>query len=326
MVVESNPTKTNAMSNSSSGGGISLAMEDDHESLSPLHCFMRRYCVEAFCASEQDLTVPRYGKSHSGKVGVGQVGIRCLHCVHRPAHERQERAVCFPSSLKNIYHSIETWQRRHSLVCQDLPVWIKKSMAELMLKSRAGAGGRRQYWEESARRLGMETTLQGVRFFHAPTLSRASDPVAVPGGTAMTTTEEVPSVPVVHEADTFLITHYLYTLLEQMESCRFSEEDRTGGRSKVKNCPVGFPGMQCKHCRGKAGFGRYFPTTATALASANSDRNIFNHISKCRACPVQMREELCLLQKQHATCKNRRGSRKQFFESVWRRLHQSQQN
>jgi hypothetical protein len=233
--------------------------------------------------------------------------------------------VCFPSSLKNIYHSIETWQRRHSLVCQDLPVWIKKSMTELMLKSRAGAGGRRQYWEEAARRLGMDTTPLGVRFVTAPTLGRVPFPVQDgAAAVAPTAASEVPSIPVVHEADTFLITHYLYTLLEQMESCRFSEEDRTGGRSKVKDCPVGFPGMQCKHCRGKAGFGRYFPTTAQALASANSDRNIFNHIVKCRVCPVSIREELLLLQKQHASCKNRRGSRKQFFESVWQRLHDSQ--
>lgn len=129
------------------------------------------------------------------------------------------------------------------------------------------------------------------------------------------------AVPIVQEQDKALVTEYLYMLLEQMESCRFTEQDRTGGRSKVKDCPVGMAGMQCKHCRGKAGFGRYFPTSVQALASANSDRNIYNHIAKCRKCPVAVRENLQRLQKEQATVKNRRGQRKQFFECVWMRLH-----
>ena len=298
-------------------GSVSLALPEDSESLSPLHCFMRRYCVEAFAASEDDLSIPRYGKSHSGRVMVGQVGIRCIHCKHLPARDRQERAVCFPSSLKNIYHSIETWQRRHAQVCSNLPIWIKRSMVELMQRSRAGAGGRRQYWEESARRLGMETTCHGVRF------------VRVPGDFGIETVEneapglieESPSLPIVHGKDRPLVTEYLFMLLAQMESCNFTERDRSGGRSKVKDCPVGFPGMQCKHCRGKAGFGRYFPNSVQALASANSDRNIFNHIVKCRKCPPQIREDLRRLQREQASMKNRRGQRKQFFESVWTRMH-----
>ena len=105
------------------GTTVSLALPQDSQSLSPLHCFMRRYCVEAFAATEQDLSTPRYGKSHSGRVRIGQVGIRCVHCKHLPPRLRSERAVCFPSSLKNIYHSIETWQRRHS-VCNKFVVCV----------------------------------------------------------------------------------------------------------------------------------------------------------------------------------------------------------
>lgn len=133
------------------GGAISLHTPEDDDVLSPLHCFMRRYCVEAFSATEEDVATPRYGKSHSFKVTVGQVGIRCLHCKHLPIDKRAERAVCYPSSLKNIYHSIETWQRRHSSACKQITPWVRKSITGLMLKSRTRAGGRRQYWEDSAR-------------------------------------------------------------------------------------------------------------------------------------------------------------------------------
>jgi hypothetical protein len=133
------------------GGSVSLHTPEDDDVLSPLHCFMRRYCVEAFSATAEDVAIPRYGKSHGFKVEIGQVGIRCLHCKACAPGKRAERAVCYPSSLRNIYHSIETWQRRHSLVCKKITPWVRKSIMELMESSKTRAGGRRQYWEDSAR-------------------------------------------------------------------------------------------------------------------------------------------------------------------------------
>lgn len=292
-------------------GCISLSLPEDDDVLSPLHCFMRRYCVEAFTASNRDIATPRYGKSHGVKVVEGQVGIRCLYCKDRPSGSRPERAVCYPSSLKNIYHSIETWQRRHSLVCADIPEWIRKSMMDLMESSKTRAGGRRQYWEDSATRLGMVDTDAGVRFCRSPGV--LEDKPASPTNTG--------SQKVVVEEDKEMVTDYLFLLLDQMETCQFTEEDRTGGRSKIKNNCVGFPGMQCKHCKGKAGFGRYFPTSVSALALANSDRNINNHIQKCRRCPTQIKNELVRLSKDQSQGKNRRGLRKLFFRKVWERIH-----
>lgn len=297
-------------------GSASLSLSEDDDVLSPLHCFMRRYCVEAFSATPEDVSTPRYGKAHGVKVVVGQVGIRCLYCKHRPVYQRPERSVCFPSSLRNIYHSIETWQRRHSLVCTDIAPWVKKSMTELMESSKSRAGGRRQYWEDSAERLGMVDTPEGVRF--------SRPPGAIICAPAQHQCHRIPdhlAEPVVREQDRIMVTDFLYLLLEQMESCQFTEEDRIGGRSKIKDNDVGFPGMQCKHCRGKAGFGRYFPSSVGALALANSDRNIYNHIQKCRRCPHQVKTELIKLSKVQSQCKNKRGLRKLFFKRVWERMH-----
>lgn len=292
-------------------GCVSLSLPEDDDVLSPLHCFMRRYCVEAFTATEEDVATPRYGKSHGVKVVVGQVGIRCLYCKCRPVGKRPERAVCYPSSLRNIYHSIETWQRRHSLVCSDIPAWVRKSMVELLESSKSRAGGRRQYWEDSAIRLGMVDTPQGVRF------SRTPGDIEVP----LSGNNGFESKNVVKEEDREMVTDYLFLLMDQMQTCQFTEEDRTGGRSKIKNNCVGFPGMQCKHCHGKAGFGRYFPSSVNALALANSDRNINNHIQKCRRCPPQIKAELIRLSKDQSQGKNRRGLRKLFFQRVWERMH-----
>lgn len=293
-------------------GCISLSLPEDDDVLSPLHCFMRRYCVEAFTATPEDVSTPRYGKSHGLMVVSGQVGIRCLYCKCLPVGKRPERAVCYPSSLKNIYHSIETWQRRHSLVCSEIPAWVRQSMLELMESSKSRAGGRRQYWEDSAIRIGMVDTPKGVRFSRSP--GAIEKPLAVKDSNSLEPQK------IVEEEDREMVTGFLFLLMDQMETCQFTEEDRTGGRSKIKNNDVGFPGMQCKHCNGKAGFGRYFPASVSALALANSDRNINNHIQKCRRCPSQVKNELIRLCKDQQG-KNRRGLRKLFFRRVWERMH-----
>mmetsp|Transcript_31147 Transcript_31147/g.73421 ORF Transcript_31147/g.73421 Transcript_31147/m.73421 type:complete len:650 (-) Transcript_31147:206-2155(-) len=302
-------------------GSVSLHTPEDDDVLSPLHCFMRRYCVEAFSATPEDVATPRYGKSHGFKVEVGQVGIRCLHCKDLPPDKRAERAVCYPSSLRNIYHSIETWQRRHSLLCKCITPWVRKSILELMESSKTRAGGRRQYWEDSARRLGMVDTSQGVRFCRKPG-DLGPIPSSVSGRAPGD--QQVPQhkpEEVVRQEDKDLVTDYLFLLMDQMQTCRFTEEDRTGGRSKIKNNEVGFPGMECRHCQGRAGFGRYFPSSVAALSLANSDRNVYNHLQKCRKCPESIKAELVRLQKDQAQSKNRRGLRKLFFNRIWKRMH-----
>ena len=165
-------------------------------------------------------------------------------------------------------------------------------------------------------KLGMINTSHGVRFARPPGYTGLcrirSYQVA-----------EFRSAPVVRDSDRELVTEFLFLLMEQMQTCQFAKEDRSGGRSKIKDNDIGFPGMQCKHCHGKAGFGRYFPTSVHNLSLANSDRNIYNHIQKCRRCPVYIKAELDRLSRYQGQCKNRRGSRKLFFKQVWGRMHGS---
>jgi hypothetical protein len=241
---------------------------------------------------------------------------RCLYCKDLPISKRPERAVCYPSSLRNIYHSIETWQRRHAEKCHRITPWVRKSIQELMETSKTRAGGRRQYWEDSARRLGMIDTTYGVRFSRPP-----GDIGPVETEPDKPEEELSTAKPVVREEDKDLVTEYLFLLMEQMQTCKFTEEDRSGGRSKIKDNEVGFPGMECRHCRGRAGFGRYFPTSVAALSLANSDRNVFNHLQKCRRCPDLVKSELVRLAKDQGQGKNRRGLRKLFFNKIWDRIH-----
>ena len=221
-------------------------------------------------------------------------------------------------------------------VCRHIPSWIKTSMTELLTNNRVRAGGRRQYWEDSAKRLGLVDTPNGVRFCRAPGELPPSTDLLVSTATAspafgVTSSPSNLSLsclpcgqPIVREEDKEIVTDFLYLLLEQMETCSFSEEDRSGGRSKIKNYSVGYPGMQCKHCKGKAGFGRYFPATLDALALANSDRNVFNHLQKCRKCPDYIKNNLKggFTTNRRGQSKNKRGNRKVFFKRVWERIHE----
>ena len=192
-------------------------------------------------------------------------------------------------------------------------------MLKLMESSKTRAGGRRKYWEDSAKRLGMEDTKQGVRFMRPPG-DLGPVPEAPTAGEAPQSNRKG-GKPIVREDDKDLVTDYLYLLMDQMQTCHFTEEDRSGGRNKIKDISLDFPGYECKHCHGRAGFGRYFPSSVSALSLANSDRNVFNHLQKCRRCPLQIKKELICLSKAQTQSKNRRGLRKLFFNRIWDRMH-----
>ena len=167
----------------------------------------------------------------------------------------------------------------------------------------------------------MVDTSRGVRFSRKP---GDLGPIPSPLACRMPGVPDAPGhkpEPVVRVDDQDLVTDYLFLLMKQMQTCRFTESDRVGGRSKIKDNEVGFPGMECRHCQGRAGFGRYFPSSVAALSLANSDRNVYNHLLKCRKCPESIKKELVSLQKKQSQSKNRRGLRKLFFNRIWSRIH-----
>jgi hypothetical protein len=305
-------------------GVTSLAIPEDDDVLSTLHIFMRKHCIEAFSATPEDVGSPRYGKSRNGKIVVGQVGIRCLHCKHLQITKRPERAVCYPSSLLNIYHAIETWHRRHFTVCTHIPTWVRREMSVLMKLSRRSAGGRRRYWKDAARQVGLIDTPNGVRFCRPPGMivkecgiQKVKEPKYY--------NDFSQSKAIVCTTDRMIVTEYLFLLMNQMQTCYFTDEDRDGGRSKSKKFENGFPGIECKHCHGKSGIGRYFPSCIESLALANSERNIFNHLIKCRKCPQSIKSQLREFRESgESHVKHKRGLRKTFFQNIWNRIHSEQ--
>ena len=90
--------------------GIPMADDLDDAKLSSSLAFLRRQ-LEYFQATAADVDI-RKKKGGRRTVHVGQVGIRCVHCAHRPAEERSTGAVAFPTSTGQVYQAVRNWQRK----------------------------------------------------------------------------------------------------------------------------------------------------------------------------------------------------------------------
>jgi hypothetical protein len=58
-------------------GSCDLWCPEDEECLSPLHCFLRKYCVEAITAKVSDISTPKFGRSPGRTISIDQV--RAFH-------------------------------------------------------------------------------------------------------------------------------------------------------------------------------------------------------------------------------------------------------
>ena len=140
-----------------------LAQVEDQMKLSPQQVFLRHQ-IEVFCAGEDDVSTHTRGRNKP--ITLGQVGIRCRHCAHLPISRRQKGSTYFPASLQGIYQAAQNMSTTHMQcgLCSEMPDFIKNEFARLLVTkvSRPGAG--RVYWAESAKKLGLINTEEGIRF------------------------------------------------------------------------------------------------------------------------------------------------------------------
>lgn len=228
-----------------------------------------------------------------------------------------------------------------------MPPDVRAKIEQLKL-SCSSRGGRKQYWVDSARRLGLVDTPHGIHFARdplgpLPPLSGPSvnskenrkrkAPKAKKPPPAKVAPEEPPEEPkapppvdarpLVFPNDKPLISDYLYLTLEQMAPCTLMEADRVGC---YKTRKVGFPGLACRHCVGQAGCGRYFPASEASLSQTTTSQTIMNHVRNCRRCPVEIRESLEIMKRNRMgpdgkrSDKPKHGGRKVFFHRLWCRI------
>lgn len=69
----------------------------------------------------------------------------------------------------------------------------------------------------------------------------------------------------------------LFVAMAQLVPCRLTVEDQNCGITSYKNLPLGFVGLACRHCGGRPGSGRYFPSTIRSLSQTTTAQNMIKH-------------------------------------------------
>ena len=144
-----------------------LGLPEDRFWLSELQCFLRANFCEVFCATQQDLQVHAYS-GRNKPIVLGQVGVRCKYCKNLATGAKAPQSVSYPSQLTGIYNSVQQMFRLHLDVCQAIPHDVRKTL-ESLKDSSSSRGGRKQYWIDSAKRLGLVDTEHGIYFSRDPT-------------------------------------------------------------------------------------------------------------------------------------------------------------
>lgn len=280
----------------------------DADWLSELNCYIRSVCVEVFTQG---------GEATTGRMDPKKVGVRCTFCKERTDNEKDIAAVSYPTSTDGIYESVRRWHRVHCMVCPDITQDVKTKLAQLSTAS-AWIANSRQYWVDSAKALGMVDTDDGIRFERNPeqSLSQAKEKSLEK---EVSDVNQTKGEPLVTTADISIIPPYVYFLMRQVETCKFTEADRFIARSKGQ---LGFAGFQCRHCNGHAGLGKYFPLTCKSLATNSTSQNVHAHLLKCRKCPQHVKDQLVVLKDEKGRAPRLEpGWRKIFFDKIWVRLH-----
>ncbi len=140
--------------------GVLLATEEDEKNLSEYQTLVRKQ-LEFFEASEEDVSLTTQGRKKV--VYIGQVGIRCIHCAHRPANLRSRGSVYFPSKLSSVYQAAQNMAVSHLMdACDEIDEGTRQQLSSLRSRKDTAAGGK-AYWALSCAKVGVSETEAGLR-------------------------------------------------------------------------------------------------------------------------------------------------------------------
>jgi hypothetical protein len=294
-------------------GNVPIGLPEDKYWLSELQVYLRSNFAEAFGATEKDIAAPMHGRNKP--IALGQVGIRCIYCRDDTPSERGQQATSYPSLISGIYNSVQQMLRLHFDCCYAMPVEARRKIESLKVSSSA-RGGRKQYWVDSAHRLGLVDTPDGIKFsrdpygplppLSGPSVANSAKLVELlnnqEGEEKDTSIEVVSSDAIIEgqsqepqapaeEINPLLEETEIYPLVLPEDKHLISDylyltleqmqpchlmEADRVGCYKGRK--VGFPGLACKHCVGQAGCGRYFPASEASLSQTTTSQTILNQI------------------------------------------------
>lgn len=278
------------------------------------------------CGLTQDDRVGKYKNRE-----LGFVGMCCKHCGGQPGFGRY-----FPGSYDSFLNGTNcTGAIKHiQSECRACPERVRETVLALEQQEVEGAattldtasahrprhGSRKRFFSYVWSRL---------RDIQLPETANDENEIGHP--VVVVTTEDhdvslldhiLAQSDIVSIKDRHLVSDTTLVAMAQMKMCYITEEDRIG---RCKDHKVGFKGLCCKHCGGKAGkpgYGRYFPSSLRSLAQADSCQQIIKHVSsKCTSCPADIRSVILEMHRLETSERIRYGSRRIFFRRVWTRLH-----
>jgi hypothetical protein len=133
----------------------------DRDHLSEYQILLRQQ-LEFFKAKQSDVESNIQGRKK--QVRLGQVGIRCRHCVHLPLRHRGRGAVYYTTKLSGVYQAAQNMALSHlNESCSSIPQETRQTLLDLHGR-RDTAGGGKQYWAECCQLLGLYDDDNGIRF------------------------------------------------------------------------------------------------------------------------------------------------------------------
>jgi hypothetical protein len=165
---KSKPSPPTALEATSQGQGrpmMLLYMATDDYALSEYQILLRKN-IEFVEASMEDVETTTPGRKKP--ITLGQVGIRCKHCVKVPVHWRSAATVYFPTKLHGLYQSAQSIGLTHlENTCEFIPPHLRARFKARRVNGKKAAAGHegKLYWAHGATVAGvMETADMGLRF------------------------------------------------------------------------------------------------------------------------------------------------------------------
>eukprot|EP00816_Leptocylindrus_hargravesii_P005594 CAMPEP_0196826478 /NCGR_PEP_ID=MMETSP1362-20130617/93641_1 /TAXON_ID=163516 /ORGANISM="Leptocylindrus danicus, Strain CCMP1856" /LENGTH=925 /DNA_ID=CAMNT_0042207051 /DNA_START=80 /DNA_END=2857 /DNA_ORIENTATION=- len=350
-----NLNSNDANSNSSSNSNANNNNNNNNNKLSDLHSFVRQHCIEVFSCTAEDVEKHPRSKG-TRRARLGQVGLRCVHCKHLPLRELANQSISFPTSTAHIYESVRNWHRFHFDLCRHIPRDIRQKYNALKRLERSSKTGRfatKEYFTESAKRMGMVDTRSGIFFSDDDVALRSIHlnldnahplPVTNLAGDVKRLVSSVleramvaphPNQLVLQEHRKY-VTDCTWLLYCQLQTCLYKSNAGTTttatakfADNRAKHHGTKLLGLECRHCTAENKqdrHGRYYPSTEKKLSDASFSQCVYLHMIKCEMCPYEVKKALESLHTLNAMqrAQLKRGSKKRFFSIIWQKMQQPQ--
>mmetsp|Transcript_11787 Transcript_11787/g.18270 ORF Transcript_11787/g.18270 Transcript_11787/m.18270 type:complete len:468 (+) Transcript_11787:96-1499(+) len=140
-----------------------LYLPMDHVHLSEYQILVRKQIV--VCEADE-LEIKANTQGRRSPLSIGQAGIRCRHCKHKPFRLRGRGSVYYPTSLHGLYQTCQNMANTHlRKTCTSIDEDLRQQLIELCGMREKASGGK-QYWSDGGKALGLYEEGGALRWRH----------------------------------------------------------------------------------------------------------------------------------------------------------------